>query len=408
MQGTAQLLKVMKSPYVMGAMAGVTGIGMMLAAYVASGGGEDDDGEKYWDKVPDYVKERNLVIMLPPGEPLMDGIKRVGKRGRYITIPVQYGFNIFPNLGYMMADTFRNAEDPRRGVTPTKAAIHMTSVVFGSVNPFGGSFDPSDGVQVLLAAMPTLVDLPAQIITERSTFGRPSAPQAFNRNLPDSERMFPSDQGTMSAKIAEALNELGGGNAGKPGSILGVETSVTPGTIKTLISGTTGGLGSFVEQVGSSVIAMTGAEKDLKASNVPFLNKFYGEVDEGANMRKAGERMREVSAAVGLKKQQEKEQGTNPDLVVVLSDYEKLLVSLEDVQKAYKEKQSEIRKKQIQVAKDEKLTEAERRVKLQALKIAGDKSATRANRAYTKKIGGVSEVDYYDTPETKEEDISEL
>lgn len=381
-QGTAQLLKVMKSPYVMGAMAGVTGIGMMLAAYGASGGGEDDDGEKYWDKVPDYVKERNLVIMLPPGEPLMDGIKRVGKRGRYITIPVQYGFNIFPNLGYMMADTFRNAEDPRRGVTPAKAAIHMTSVVFGSVNPFGGSFDPSDGVQVLLAAMPTLVDLPTQIITERSTFGRPSAPERspFDRR-PDSERMFTSQQGTMSAKIAEALNELGGGNEAKPGKILGVETSVAPGTIQTLISATTGGLGTFVEQVGSSVIAMTGDDKDLKANKVPFLNKFYGEVDEDANIRKAGDRMREVRRLVDEVKAQQRI-GLDPET----TDEERRLLDLASMQNTYQKAQSQMRKAEVEIIRDEKMTDAEKKVKRREIQIERDKLATEVNKEYLKSM----------------------
>jgi hypothetical protein len=220
-QGTAQLAKVLRSPAVAASMAGVAGVGMMLALYGASGGGEDDDGEKYWDKIPSYVKERNLVIMLSPGEPLADGIKRVGKRGRYITIPVQYGFNIFPNMGYMMADVYRNAQDPKRGVTPAKAAVHMASVTFGSINPFGGSVDVTDGVQVLMAVAPTIVDLPLQIVNERSGFGRPSAPAAapYDRR-PDSERMFVSQQGTVPAKIAKTLNELGGGNEAKAGSIL--------------------------------------------------------------------------------------------------------------------------------------------------------------------------------------------
>jgi len=81
-QGNRQLFKVMKSPAVQASMAGVTGVGMMLALYGASAGGEDDDGETYWDKIPSFVKERNPVFMLPPGEPLMEGIERMGKSGR--------------------------------------------------------------------------------------------------------------------------------------------------------------------------------------------------------------------------------------------------------------------------------------------------------------------------------------
>jgi len=68
-QGTAQLVRVLRSPAVVSAMAGVAGIGAMLAFYGASAGGEDDDGEAYWDKIPSYVKERNMVIMLPLASP---------------------------------------------------------------------------------------------------------------------------------------------------------------------------------------------------------------------------------------------------------------------------------------------------------------------------------------------------
>jgi hypothetical protein len=377
-QGTAQLAKVLRSPAVAASMAGVAGVGMMLALYGAAAGGEDDDGEEYWDKIPSYVKERNLVIMLSPGGPMADGIERVGKRGRYITIPVQYGFNIFPNMGYMLADVYRNSQDKSRGVTPTKAALHMTSVIFGSVNPFGGSVDVSDGVQVLLAAMPTLVDLPIQIVNERGTFGRPSAPTAspWDRR-PDSERMFASQQGTVPAKIAQTLNELGGGNEAKAGSILGVETSITPGTIDTLIRGTTGGLGSFIEQTATSVASMAGGEKDLKANKVPFLNKFYGEVDEDANIRSAGDRMREVRKIADEVKAQQKI-GLDPTLG---SDEERLL-SLAAMQESYQRAQTKLRKAEVALVKDTEKTAAEKRLERQRIQVERDKLATDVNRAY--------------------------
>jgi hypothetical protein len=381
-QGTAQFARVLRSPAVAGAMAGVAGIGAMLAFYGASAGGEDDDGEAYWDKIPGYVKERNMVIMLPPGEPLADGIQRVGKRGRYFTIPVQFGFNIFPNLGYVIADSVRNQEDPRRGLTPTKAALHMTSVVFGSINPFGGSFDPTDGVQVLLAAMPTIADLPIQLVSERNTFGTRSSPERSPFDTkPDSERMFTSSQGTVPAKIAAALNRLGGGNEAKPGSIAGVETSVTPGTIQTLISATTGGLGSFIEQMGSSILAMTGDDKDIKAAKIPVLNKFYGEVDEAANIRSAGERSREIGKVVDEVKQQARV-GLEPKL----TDDEKRLLGLASLADAYDNAISQMRKAEIQVIRDEKMTEAQKTLERRKILVARDQMATEVNREYLKSL----------------------
>lgn len=381
-QGNAQLFKVLKSPAVQASMAGVAGVGMMLALYGASAGGEDEDGEAYWDKIPSYIKERNMVIMLPPGDALAGGIERVGKRGRYITIPVQYGFNIFPNAGYVMADVLRNAQDPKRGMTPTKGALHLTSTVLGSVNPFGGAVDVSDGVQVLLAAMPTLVDLPIQLINERGTFGTPSSPSKSPFDLrPDSERMFTSQQDSVSAKIAEALNELGGGNEAKAGKIMGVETSVTPGTIQTLISATTGGLGTFVEQVGSSVIAMTGDDLQPKASKIPFLNKFYGEVDEGANIKTAGDRMREVKKLSDEVKAQQK-LGLDPKL----TSEEDRLLSLANMQAAYQRQSTQIRKAELAIINDDSKTKSEKALEKQRLQVERDKLATDMNREYLRVV----------------------
>jgi hypothetical protein len=380
-QGTAQLAKVMKSPAVQASMAGVTGIGMMLALYGASSGGEDDDGEAYWDKIPSYVKERNLVFMLPPGEPLMDGIERVGKRGRYFTIPVQYGFNVFPNAGYVMADVFRNSQDPKRGLTPTKAALHMASVFFGSVNPLGGAIDFGDKNSVWLAALPTIADLPYQISENIDSFGRPSSPERASWDTrPDSSRMFTSQINTVPEKIAKALNELGGGNEAKAGKIMGIETSVAPGTIKTLIGSTTGGLGTFIEQVGSSIVAATSDEKDLKAAKVPFLNKFYGEVDEGANIGSASDRMRKVRESVAELEAQYK-LGLSPEI----GSEEKRMMMLAEANKDYQKAISEMRKDEIEIAKSD-MPEAQKKLLNQQIRVQRDKLATVVNRVYLKSL----------------------
>ncbi|MBK6599357.1 MAG: hypothetical protein IPG25_16370 [Proteobacteria bacterium] len=51
-------------------MAAVAAAGVALGLTVAmlGAGAGEEDGESYWDMIPDYIKERNLVIMLPPSE----------------------------------------------------------------------------------------------------------------------------------------------------------------------------------------------------------------------------------------------------------------------------------------------------------------------------------------------------
>jgi len=226
--------------------------------------------------------------------------------------------------------------------------------------------------------MPTLADLPIQLATERGTFGTPSAPtkSPFDKK-PDSERMFTSQQGTVPARIAQVLNEMTGGNAAKEGAL-----SVTPGTIQTLISSTTGGLGSFIEQVGSSILAMSGDDKDIKAAKIPFLNKFYGEVDETANIRTAGDRAREIKKVAEEVKEQARV-GLEPKL----DDDEKRLLNLAGVADAYNQAISQMRKQEIQIIRDPKLTEAQKTLERRQIQVERDKMATEVNREYLNSLG---------------------
>lgn len=377
-QGNAQLIKTLKNPKVLAGMSAFAGATMALAFYGAAMGGEDDDGEKYWDKIPSYEKERNLIIMLAPGDTIGRGIDRVGKRGRYIKIPVQYGINFFPNMGYAASDVIRNAADPRQGKTIGKAGMHLASVFFGSMNPFGGALDLTDSVSVAMAAAPTIIDPLIQLGTERNSFGAPTAPSKMpGDNKPDSERMFVSQMGGVPEWLAKSLNELGGGNEQKPGKILGVETSVTPGTIKTVIAATTGGLGTFFDQLFTAGSGMATPGKDIKASNIPFLNKMYGEVEEGVNIRSANERMREVRETVKLVEDQVKV-GIDPEM----DSDEKRLVSISSAQKLFDKESSRLRKEEIAIMRSPGMTDEQKLLARQNIQAARDRMAAAVNKVY--------------------------
>ena len=58
---------------------------------------DDDDGESYYSKVPQFVKERNIVIMKPDGKD-------------YYKIPLPYGLNVF----YVIGNSLANAQ---QGIT---------------------------------------------------------------------------------------------------------------------------------------------------------------------------------------------------------------------------------------------------------------------------------------------------
>jgi hypothetical protein len=294
-QGTERIYRMVKNPKMAPFFAGTVASFVALALMNAAVGGEDEeDGQAYWDKIPQHVKERNLIIMLPPGSEF-DGAEKVGTTGRYITIPIQYGLNIFTNFGYQLADAARNMADKSKGVTPGKAAINTVAVGMDSVNPFGGS--PDNEHALFMAAMPTIVDIPYQFFSGVDGFGRPIVPGSYKNDdaVLKSDQTLARQQGGIFHKAAKGVNALTGGNDAEKGLV-----DFYPGSYELLWRNLTGGTGKFITDTIGLVDAQLGdpAEKpDLTLRDVPFARKLGGVVDDANDLSLYYDRKREVDAA---------------------------------------------------------------------------------------------------------------
>ena len=60
--------------------------GGMLTLLNRATSDEDEDGVLFYDKIPDYIKERNIIIMRPDGK-------------NYFKIPLPYGYSLFHTVG---------------------------------------------------------------------------------------------------------------------------------------------------------------------------------------------------------------------------------------------------------------------------------------------------------------------
>jgi hypothetical protein len=351
-QGSAKTLKNLKSPYVMAAMAGLGGMSAGLAFMAAAVGGDDDDGEAYWDKIPQFEKERNLIIMLPPGEGMqLKGLNTVGKNGRYLKLPIQYGLNVFSTFGYQVADLARYAGDRTRGVSPSKAAINMTSVVFGSFNPFGGGLDPSEPVEVAMAVSPSVVDLGIQALMGVNSFGRPVAPRKYNDELPDSENFGPGMAGTWEQRLARWLSTSTGGDRAVGGAI-----DVSPGSIRNIVKNLTGGTGDFLSSVFVNIPSkMWSPDGAIGPRDVPVLKAFYGEVDAVTDSSLFYERKAEVMKAAKQAADREK-----MGIEVTYDPESKGLQSLGNAAKYYTREMTRLRKEEMLVAEDPGLTDTQK------------------------------------------------
>lgn len=379
-QGSAKMASNLKSPWVMGAMAGLTGLSAGLALYGASAGGDDDDGEAYWDKIPDFEKERNLIVMLPPGKGMMvKGENRVGTNGRYIKIPIQYGLNVFSTMGYQVAGLVRHAQDQTRGVKPSKAAINMTSVVFGAFNPMGGSVDVTNPIELGMAASPSIVDLGIQLGAGVNSFGRPVAPtkSPFDTK-PDSENFSPNMAGTWEMRLARWMNAKTGGDAAVSGMV-----DVSPGTVRNVVRNATGGTGDFLSSVFVNIPSkLWSPDGELGPRDVPVLKAFYGEVDATVDMGMYYERRAEVLKAAENAARQQK--------LGIRVDYDaesRGLQSLGNAAKQFGEQMGKLRKAELAVAEDAeaakpRYTEAERNKKRKDLQEARASLASQFNAIY--------------------------
>jgi hypothetical protein len=373
-QGSVKTLKNLRSPYVMAAMAGLSGMAAGLAFMGAGVGGDDDDGEAYWDKIPQFEKERNLIIMLPPGEGMMvKGESKVGKNGRYLKLPIQYGINVFSTLGYQIADLARYTQNHSRGASPAKAATNMVSVTFGSFNPFGGGFNPSKPAEVALAVSPSIVDLGVQALMGVNSFGTPVAPRKYDDVKPDAENFGPGMAGTWEQRLARWLSESTGGDRAVGGAI-----DVSPGSIRNIVRNLTGGTGDFLASVFVNIPSkMWSPEGEVGPRDVPVLKAFYGEVDDVTDSKLFYERKAEVLEAA--------KQASDRQKLGIEVEYDpesKGLQSLGNAAKSYTKKMTQLRKQELKVAEDSSLTEAQKNTERKAIQKERAQIASEFNALY--------------------------
>mgnify|MGYP003669672063 CR=1 FL=1 len=127
-------------------LGGAVGFSYMLTNFNQSVSETDTDGVTFYDKIPDQIKQRNHIMMIP-GSPT----------GEKVLIPKAYGFGAFNDLGVMFAEVQSGERDPADAALywGSSAITNMSPVHFGTV---GGSDDPTKSVNP--------VSTPGEIVRE--------------------------------------------------------------------------------------------------------------------------------------------------------------------------------------------------------------------------------------------------
>ena len=247
-QGNVRMIKaVAKNRSVQKIAGGIVAFGFM-ANILGAMSGDDDDDEAYYDKLKrtnPSIFERNMVFMIP------------GTDGRYIKIPMPYGYNTFFVLG-------NEAAGALRGQSPVESMSRIMSTLLGSLNPL-------QSATLLQTIMPTVGDPIAQVMENKAWHGGKLMPgeNPFGIPIPDSERYFKSVN-PVAKFVAQGLNTITGGDKYEPGLI-----DMSPETFEMMVETYGGSAAKLIKDAVSLPLAMS-SDDGLSMHKTPGIRKFIG------------------------------------------------------------------------------------------------------------------------------------
>jgi hypothetical protein len=239
---------------------------------------EDEDGTPFWDKIPDYVKERNLVIMRPNGKD-------------YFKIPMPYGFNVFANMGTA------TTEAAYGGREADEAMMFLFNSFMASFSPvsFGQSEDLFKSVGK--GAVPTVMKPFVDVMVNETYFGSPVTGEnlPFGVQRPESELSFRSPEGIQD--FFKWMNEATGGSEYKAGGM-----DFNPDKFWYMFEYYIGGAGQFVNRslfkFPKQIQAKLFSDEDIQvqAGDVPLARILYGQPSKYFDMEKFKDNEQEFKA----------------------------------------------------------------------------------------------------------------
>jgi hypothetical protein len=261
LQGSFALLNAaVRSPKVRKMWAGIMVAGLLQDQLNAMLSDEDEDGEKIYDKIPQYVLEHNFIL------PDVFGITDRS----YISIPMPYGLNMAHNLGRAVSRAARGGYD----------AGEATSTIFGTIgdtlNPIGGAESWANLVA------PTVADPFIDILENEDFADKPIYKEGlpFDRTPAPASQLYWSTTSPSAVWITNNLNAITGGNEVRPGFV-----DWSPDVVDFWFEFATGGVGRFVQRIAELPfkVADEGLSDEV-ARDIPFFRKIVGSVSEREDM----------------------------------------------------------------------------------------------------------------------------
>jgi hypothetical protein len=257
-QGTlSMMMAASRSKRVRKVIGGIVVVGVMQDMINSLMSPEDDDGEKIYDKIPDYKLETNIILMDPFGT----------TDNGYFAIPLPYGFNAFFNMGRTMSRTLRGK------YKTSEAATSMLSTFVDAFNPIGGT------ESFLNFISPTVLDPVVALSINQDFTGRRIYPEPFPGSVPKADsQTYWSTTSPIFKNVADYMNWATGGTEYVPGML-----DFSPDVMEYMYDYALGGVGAFGRRVFDTATstlpqALSGDLAELEINNIPVLRKLYGNV----------------------------------------------------------------------------------------------------------------------------------
>jgi hypothetical protein len=330
-----------------GAQKAATGLVLlngMLTLLAQAGSEEDEDGVLYYNKIPDYIKERNMIIMRPDGK-------------NYWKIPMPYGYNVFANIGTVAVETAAGDRDPLEGLA------FLASAVVNAFSPisFGESSDLAR--KAAKSAIPTALKPFFDAFAFNETyFGGPVKAEQypFGTPKPNSSMSFRSPEELK--QFFSWINEATGGSESVPGVL-----DLNPDGAWYILEYYLGGMGKFVERSIETTrkIASDTEESpiDLDFNDFPMMRIIYGEPSKYYDFQKYKDREVEIKQLVKEYKTEKKEDAGDRyrSIGTLNEDLKKINKALKAV-RAEKRKAKTISGYAERISKTQELMERERKL----------------------------------------------
>ena len=354
-QGSVRMLQALRSPAVQRAVLAIIAgaAGIELWNYMVAG--DDDDGENAYEKIKPWIKERNMIFMLP-------------WRKDYIMIPMPYGYNIFYNTGRVISELGRTVAGHGK-LTPAKAASQIGGSIASSFNPLGEAGSLS---QIFT---PTLLDPVLQVSENKTWYGGPIYPTKYDRKKPDSENYFSTVHPAFIA-AAKWLNSTTGGNAARSGVI-----DVSPEVLEHYAQFAGGGVAKFVlNATGTGQRLLSGEE--WVPEKTPIVRRLYGAQTTSSRRADFFEKWNEVDAA-HYEATQLAKAGDQAGAAAVRQKHAAEIQAY-NAMKGVQKQLSEFSKESARVRLSKSLSDTEKEAKIKEIKERENKIILRALEVYAR------------------------